>query len=362
MICLRDIIEEEKFIRKNLGEDWHIVSLEHDYDHPSKCKGFNITLKVVCAETDVDKIPDSARILNGKPVDTFSSDTCRAFTDIGHKNRNEDSALVDEERGLYAVADGVGKYIDGHIASLSAVQAVALNPDAKKTSSRLVAKATVHILKNRLEEGVRSGTALTFARHLEDKPGEGADYELSHIGDSRPIVIGPSGELLYAGTPHNKNTQLFELNLDNDVDELIEKEMADFIQGPTDTPEIRREIFRLLGPGGSSLVGSITTEYGVAGDVDTVSLFCPNGSTVLLITDGMLELLSIYEIQQLFTENTFYKACSLLRNYVDARAARMEDGNPVTIQVGLETTVELRERFGTDNSTFTATHVNVPAA
>ena len=47
---------------------------------------------------------------------------------------NEDSILIDEQRGLFVVADGMGGTASGNIASQAAVQLIATHLDGQKAA------------------------------------------------------------------------------------------------------------------------------------------------------------------------------------------------------------------------------------
>jgi protein phosphatase len=110
-----------------------------------------------------------------------------AITDIGlHRKRNEDHYLIDEDRGVFVVCDGMGGHKGGDVASQLAVEIVQKNlvfTDPEQVIPALL--DTVH-LANRLiyEQGQSDetlhemGTTLTAAVIQERK------MVVAHIGDS----------------------------------------------------------------------------------------------------------------------------------------------------------------------------------
>jgi len=180
------------------------------------------------------------------------------MTDKGNtRTLNEDIFLVDENSGLWVIADGMGGYGSGDIAS--------------------------HIAIERVSEGVRKGYSLTdsiYSAHdavldaAEAGQGEwgmgttvvalkviGCDYEIAWVGDSRAYLF--------------EDNQMFQITKDHSmVQEMVDngeitQEQAEFhpqrniISQAVGSPEID-EI----------LVDSITGRLSV-------------GSSILLCTDGL---------------------------------------------------------------------------
>lgn len=99
---------------------------------------------------------------------------------LGSRQQNQDSLLVDNDRGLFAVADGVGGGERGEVASLMAVTGVGAHPDEGRLRET-VETVQEAILKEAMESlgEARMGTTLT-AMWVK-----GATAELVHVGDSR---------------------------------------------------------------------------------------------------------------------------------------------------------------------------------
>jgi len=117
-----------------------------------------------------------------------------AGSDVGlRREQNEDSAYASPR--ILAVADGMGGYAHGEVASTVAIMAIAALDDSLQTTGpgldlaaamRSVVKEINHTLGNMAEEdpGLRGmGTTLTAMLW------EGNRFALAHIGDSRAYLL-----------------------------------------------------------------------------------------------------------------------------------------------------------------------------
>ncbi len=110
------------------------------------------------------------------------------------RSNNEDYCLIDEERGLYVLADGMGGARAGEQASRIAVEAVAeIVRSAGLSDSQVLIHATEEANRRVIEaahndpslEGM--GTTLVAALELE------SELAITSVGDSRAYVLGDSG-------------------------------------------------------------------------------------------------------------------------------------------------------------------------
>ena len=110
------------------------------------------------------------------------------------RSNNEDYCLIDEERGLYVLADGMGGARAGEQASRIAVEAVAeIVRSAGIPDSQVLIHATEEANRRVIEaahndpslEGM--GTTLVAALELE------SELAITSVGDSRAYVLGDSG-------------------------------------------------------------------------------------------------------------------------------------------------------------------------
>ena len=113
-------------------------------------------------------------------------------TDVGRVRRgNEDNLLVDAERGLFLVADGMGGHAAGEVASALAVETVTrtltLTPKAGKAelgdALHAALRAAQHRIVKESQNNPRTagmGTTLTACVLVPE-----GEYHLGHIGDSR---------------------------------------------------------------------------------------------------------------------------------------------------------------------------------
>ena len=113
-------------------------------------------------------------------------------TDVGRVRRgNEDNLLVDAERGLFLVADGMGGHAAGEVASALAVEAVTrtLTLESGKEKAELgdalraaLRAAQQRIVKESQNNPQTAGMGTTLTACVLIPEGE---YQLGHIGDSR---------------------------------------------------------------------------------------------------------------------------------------------------------------------------------
>jgi serine/threonine protein phosphatase PrpC len=146
-----------------------------------------------------------------------------ALTEIGKVRKdNEDSYLVSVERGLFSVADGMGGYAGGQVASSIAIrvldqelpsQAVGVDADRNEGEALLAAlqKANKIILEQgREEEYLGMGTTVTTALIADSR------LWIAHIGDSRAYLCreGQVGQLTQDHSLVNELVQQGELTLE----------------------------------------------------------------------------------------------------------------------------------------------------
>lgn len=131
--------------------------------------------------------------------------TAAASTNTGHRSNNQDAYLVNPANGLFAVADGMGGYFGGEVASQVALEAldefladVQTDPDRTWPSGWAAAlSVTENILAQGIHEahgevvrgrvGPRSQMGTTVVALYATAGLDGAKPELAigHVGDSR---------------------------------------------------------------------------------------------------------------------------------------------------------------------------------
>ena len=233
-------------------------------------------------------------------------------TDVGRqRDENEDCFLLLSELDIYIVADGMGGYNAGDVASLNAVKIIGDYLSAKNILKEdTVEEEMTHAIVNahrRIAEmgkakpecaGMGSTVAVAFIR----------DYVLHtcHVGDSRVYVIDP-----------HRITQI--TNDHSTVTELIRR--GKLTREEARHSKIRNEITQALGA-----PVSIKPEY------NRYTLTKKN--VVLLCSDGLWEMLPDEEIQAIVTEEENIKdACKKLIQRANA-AGGTDNITAVLIQMG----------------------------
>jgi protein phosphatase len=140
-------------------------------------------------------------------------------TEVGHvRSRNEDALLAWPERGLVAVADGLGGHPAGDVASLTAVRSIdesGLDAESSEDDLRAAADAAHHAVLAAAEaEPGRYGMGTTLVvATVRD-----ATARVLHVGDSRAYLLH-DGRLEPLTADHGAHGYLTQaLGLDREID------------------------------------------------------------------------------------------------------------------------------------------------
>ncbi len=154
-----------------------------------------------------------------------------AITDIGLVRRqNEDRFLCDEQRGLFAVADGVGGLPGGAKAAQAAVQTLAEFAEESPVRSAAdwepvvsAAHENVLLVGQRINPSAGSASTLTCGTVHDGK------LLLAHVGDSRCLLL--------------RGKRLRQLTTDHSA----ENEYLSDLSSPVPEPRWRQALVRCLG-------------------------------------------------------------------------------------------------------------------
>ncbi|SMB94658.1 protein phosphatase [Thermanaeromonas toyohensis ToBE] len=217
---------------------------------------------------------------------------------------NEDAFLVDTEKGLLAVADGMGGHQAGEVASFLALRALAEklkeelveDPLAKLLAAVHFANEVVYRSACQSPELSGMGTTLTAAWVV------GSQAFLAHVGDSRAYLFR-GGRLEVLTHDHSY------------VGELVRS-------GDLTVEQAR------LHPHRNILTRALGTEAEVIVDTRVVGLH--TGDRLLLCTDGLPEVVKDEEIAEVLSSRTGLKEAvqSLVR-------LALERGGPDNVTVVL---------------------------
>jgi serine/threonine protein phosphatase PrpC len=209
-----------------------------------------------------------------------------ATTHVGRRSANQDCFCVDPKLGLFAVADGIGGYLGGEVASRLAVESLrdllASHPEPNGAPLgervRLAVRAVGGIVAER-SVGTLCGMCTTLAL-LVVEDGLGC---VAHVGDSRVYRL--------------RRGTLERLTRDHSV--VAEMEA---VQGyVTESVELA--------------LGHIVTQYighGATPNPDVRHVFVETGDRYLLCTDGLTETLDDADITELLGSGTPDSACESL--------------------------------------------------
>jgi protein phosphatase len=211
---------------------------------------------------------------------------------------NEDSMLVDEERGIFAVADGVGGAQAGEVASQTAVEVLGEafrhhrdGDDIEDLMEIAIQRANASIYQMSHEQRQLSMMATTIvALHLD-----GRRATIGHVGDSRLYRMRPDGRLERETEDHS----------------VVEEEVRAGRMSPEQAANhpSRNVISRALG-----------AEQAVEVDMKTIDV--EDGTVFLLCSDGITRHIPDEEISALLQgDGALAAACEEMKRRCYERGA-----------------------------------------
>jgi len=210
---------------------------------------------------------------------------------------NEDSFLVLEDRGVYAVADGVGGAQAGDVASQMAVEILGeafVNQRAEIDAEDVMrvaierANSAIHQMANDLPQLSSMATTIV-ALHVE-----GNIATIGHVGDSRAYRLDQYGHLLRETHDHS----------------VVEEE----VRAGRMTPEQAAHH-----PSKNIISRALGAEADV--DIDLKTIMVEPGTTFLLCSDGITRHVDDAEIGSLLSNGNPASICERLKELCYSRGA-----------------------------------------
>ena len=236
-----------------------------------------------------------------------------AVTDRGLNEKrphNEDSYLLDAERGIFVVADGVGGANAGEVASRTAVEVLEeafrhIKPgeDVEDLLEIAIQRANASIFQMSREQTQLSSMATTVvALHIE-----GRRATVGHVGDSRLYSLPPGGRIRRETEDHS----------------VVEEEVkaGRMTREQAANHPSRNVISRALG-----------AEQSV--EVDMRAFEIEDGTIFLLCSDGITRHIPDREIEQLLANSASLEAaCAEMKRLCFERGAE-DNLTAVAVRVG----------------------------
>ncbi|HEX3250420.1 MAG TPA: PP2C family serine/threonine-protein phosphatase [Pyrinomonadaceae bacterium] len=236
-----------------------------------------------------------------------------ALTDRGLNERrplNEDALLHDQERSIFAVADGVGGAEAGEVASQTAIEVLdeafrhqVDGADVEDLMELAIQRANASIHQMAQEHAKFSMMATTIvALHLK-----GNVATFGHVGDSRLYRLTPDGQLRRETEDHS----------------IVEEE----VRAGRMTPEQAANH-----PSKNVISRALGAEQGVEVDMKTIEV--EDGTEFLLCTDGITRHVSDNELRQLMVvSNSLEDLCDELKRRCYERGAE-DNLTVIVVRVG----------------------------
>lgn len=242
-----------------------------------------------------------------------------------HVGHNQDTAIIDQTKGLFGVFDGMGGHEAGDIASSEVAQAILRYYDVHKVSRNPLeveheAKTAFlyahDALKKRLR-GVMSGTTATIGQLYEAENGATL-FTVASAGDSRAYRLR-GGVLETLTRDHSYSRDLlgdeYAFQQQERLDEMVNA--RGFLTEQDETAFSKRH----------SIYGALTTDKRAGACRPEVSTFeVYPGDRLLFTTDGIHDNLTRTEIEYI-ARNTSVGAANTARMLVQRAKSRSKENH-----------------------------------
>ncbi len=229
------------------------------------------------------------------------------ISDIGKKRKtNEDAVLVDDQLGLYVVADGMGGHRAGEVASKLVVETlrdfIKQDPDREDEIALDEADETLSEEANRILSGIKISNKVVYeiSKSKEKYRGMGSTVSAlylndqtmiaANVGDS-PIYLVQKGKIELLSVPHTVMAEHAAMNPES-ADQLGE--------------EYRHMLTRAMG-----------AEEMVSADIYEIPCF--QDDVLIISSDGLSDCVSPDEILEVVVNNSTEKACQSLVDMANER-------------------------------------------
>jgi protein phosphatase len=193
-------------------------------------------------------------------------------TDVGQiRGGNEDSLLIDDRLGVFAIADGMGGHRGGEVASSTAVEAVRVAMANGASIDTAIQSANAAIRERAVGDPDVTGMGTTFTAIV---PLDDANVLIGHVGDSR-AYLARSGTLRRLTRDHSL------------VEDLVRE--GRITRDQADVHPQRSIITRALG---------IEPEI----EVDLYTVRVAKDDRLLICSDGLTDMLSEDEVARIATD------------------------------------------------------------
>ena len=221
-----------------------------------------------------------------------------AKTDVGRiRSNNEDALYIDQQKGLFVIADGLGGHVAGEVASKIAVEEIRKFIDEQARNN-----FTLEILR----EAGNHANQMIYMAAIEDPSLHAmgttvlmamikdTNLSIAHVGDSRAYALTNTG-LKRLTDDHTVTYQLIK-------DGIIKEEEA------------------LLHTRRGALLRVLGLETTVEVDAQQINY---QGETLLLCTDGLTDMLRDKEIEEILLATPGpQEACDLLVDRANEHGGR----------------------------------------